>query len=215
MLLLVRPRASHHIALGLSFSICYRGRGRSGVLGPGPSPDPSSFPSPSRPRRTTRLESHRHSPPGGCPAPLSQGGPETVNQSVPTPACAGRLGRVAAKQVSSLLPPPAGPPPGLHLHLFLLRVPYGPRPRPGTPSGRRGGSLGPRHHLPARDPGSGVEIPGQVFHLAAHWPAAELETRQARLQRRPGPCSEPSQRFLRVSIPYVLRASREICWIRS
>ena len=74
----VQPRASHYIPLGLSFPICYLGRGRSGVLDPGPSPDPSSVPSPSRPRRATRLESHRHSTPGGRPVPLPQGGLETI-----------------------------------------------------------------------------------------------------------------------------------------
>lgn len=117
----VQPPASHFIPLGLSFPACYVGRRCSAVLGRLPNPGsphhPSPNPSPRRPRRVTRLESHRHGPPGGSPAPLPEAGPGN-SQSAPTPGWGRRLGRVTASEGLAalvLLPPapqlPAAPAP--------------------------------------------------------------------------------------------------------
>lgn len=101
------------------------------IEGPGSRPQRSRIPSPSRPRRATGLESHRHGPPRCSQAPLSSGDLETVQRSPPRGEGRGREGRsgVGARLASSSRrfgAAPAGLPPP--------RAPR-PRPRPDAPSG--------------------------------------------------------------------------------
>lgn len=113
--------------------------------GPGVA-DPSSSPSPSRPPRATRLESHGHGAPGvlqrPCPRspPRGEGGGQgggRRRERRPSP----RSGRSAAAGAPAPLPPPPRP----------LPAP----PPADTPSGRAAAALAPSHRL--RAPGRGSQ----------------------------------------------------------
>lgn len=116
------------------------------IGGPGSRSQPRWIPSPSRPRRATGLESHRHGPPRCSPAPLSLRDLETVRWSPPWGEGRGQEGRggVGARLASSSCPlgaAPAGLPP-----------PRAPRPRPGpdAPSGARAAACpAPRPAIPS------------------------------------------------------------------
>lgn len=134
------------------------------IGGPGSRPQPRWIPSPSRPRRATGLESHRHGPPRCSPAPLSLRDLETVRWSPPWGEGRGREG---CGGVGASRPPPARS--GLHLPAFLLRGPHGPAPAPTR--------LRAPGRPPAPPPGPRsrprVAMPKRVFRPAEPQPAAQ------------------------------------------
>lgn len=145
-------------------------------------PTPARFPSPSRPRRATRLESHGHGPPPGLSSAPAPGGPwkRSLGPHLGVREEAGEAGgrwpALALLQPAPRLPAAPAPLPP-------------PRPLPAPPPPRHASGT-PRREA-AFAPDRGIQAPGRVCQagfstrLSPGRPSG-LETRQARLPRRPG-----------------------------
>lgn len=130
-------------------------------------PTPARFPSPSRPRRATRLESHGHGPPPGLSSAPAPGRPwkRSLGPHLGVREEAGEAGgRVAGPR-----PPPArSAAPGCTCPSSSSSSPTGPAP---APTRLRDAAEGGRLCPGSRDPGAGAGEPGRVFHPAEPRPA--------------------------------------------
>lgn len=114
-------------------------------------------------------------PPGGCPAPLAKGGgPRNSQNWTPPWGARGGWGGSRRSRCPALALLPPAPPPGLHLHLFLLS------PLPAPPLSRHASGTPP--WLPSLPP----RHPSQHRIQALGWELQAAFSAQLRTSRRPG-----------------------------
>ena len=155
----------------VSPSVTWAG-GDLGSRVPAPAPTPPRSPPPPALRGLLAWNLTAIIHPGGCPAPLAQGGgPRSSQNWTPPWREGGGWGGSRRSRCPALALLPPAPPPGLHLHLFLLCVPSRPRLCPDTPPGRL------RSHHPH---------PSQHRIQALGWEFQAGFSTQLRTSRRPG-----------------------------